>query len=271
MKRNILILGGSSEGFELAERLSGHCLSNDQTQDEFEIISSLAGRTSLPRKPQGAYRTGGFGGAGGLADFIKANSVSAIIDATHPFASTISQNAAIAAATSAIPCLHINRPPWQKTERDNWLQVPSPEVAAETLTNAHSPIFLTIGRLELAAFLTRPELRFLTRAIEPPQKSDPSGLKGEIWPANFTFIYGKGPFSVEAETALFKQHGIKCLVSKNSGSMKAYAKIEVARTLNIPVVMIDRPERPAGETAATVEEAIVWLQQKIAQIEDVNK
>jgi len=257
MHKHILLLGGSSEAFELAQNLNDH--------PHFKVTSSLAGRTSLPRKPVGHLRTGGFGGAKGLASYLTNNNIDAIIDATHPFASKISANAQLAATAINCPLIHLWRPPWQKTTGDHWIDVPTMQAAAACLMPEHSPIFLTIGRLELGSFLTRPDLSFLTRAIEPPKSSDP--IKSdpttqqplEKWPDNFKFIYAKGPFTYKAEEALIKQHNIKAIVTKNSGGDKASAKLEVARALHLPVIMISRPQKPKGPTASTTTEALTWL------------
>lgn len=253
MKKNILLLGGSSEAFELANEMHNH--------PEIKLISSLAGRTSLPRKPKGSFRVGGFGGVTGLLAYLRDQNIDALVDATHPFANTISHNAAKAAEQSGLPRLRICRPAWKKTKADNWIEVSNPAAAAQCLTPDQSPVFLTIGRLELAAFLTRTELTFLTRAIEPPKTTDPAGRSEEAWPENFSFIYGKGPFDFNEELNLIRSHGIRAIVSKNSGSTVAFAKIEVARKLNLPVIMINRPKPPSGITVSSVPEAIAWLEQ----------
>jgi len=265
MIKNILILGGSAEAFILAEKLEVH--------QNYHIISSLAGRTSVPRKPAGAYRTGGFGGIEGLADYIKQENISAIIDATHPFAQKITTNASLAANATHCPIIHICRPPWEKQKDDNWYEVETMEDAASNLKTNQSPTFLTIGRLELSAFINRADIQFLCRAIEPPKKTDPIKQNNNAipnktiantetqWPENFQFIYAKGPYNYENELSLIKHHGIKTIVTKNSGGDKARAKLDVARDLNIPVIMIKRPKIPAGLLVETTNEALTWLEQ----------
>ena len=258
MKKNILILGGSSEGFALAERLD--------TNPAYHPISSLAGRTSLPRKPVGAYRTGGFGGPEGLANYLKSENISALIDATHPFAQSISSNANQAAKRANCPIIHISRPEWQKQKGDQWIEVSSMQEAAAALSPELSPAFLTIGRLELGAFLHREDISFFCRAIEPPKQTDPkkqktsNPMREEEWPDNFNFIYAKGPFSYRDEKKLFEKHSFKAIVTKNSGGEKARAKLDVARDLNIPVIMITRPKTPGDQTVQTIDEALNWLE-----------
>lgn len=253
--KNILLLGGSSEGFELAEKLHLH--------PEIHVISSMAGRTSLPRKPKGELRVGGFGGTEGLVDYIKTNNIAAIIDATHPFAEKISRNVQQAASKTACPCLMICRPPWQKQQGDQWHEVKNVQEAADILTTENAPVFLTIGRLELAAFLSRPDLSFIARAIEPPKPSDSKGPPVCNWPDNLQFIYGKGPFTVKGERELMETYGIRSVVTKNSGSPAAYAKIEVARTLELPVIMIKRPPVPEGPVVKNTKDALTWLEAKV--------
>lgn len=258
MKKTILILGGSSEGFALAERL--------EANSAYHPISSLAGRTSLPRKPVGAYRTGGFGGPEGLANYIQTENISALIDATHPFAQNISSNANQAAKSVNCPIIHISRPEWQKQKGDHWIEVNSMQKAALALSPELGPAFLTIGRLELSAFLHRNDISFFCRAIEPPKQTDPkkqkisNPMREDEWPDNFNFIYAKGPFSYRDEKTLFKQHSFKAIVTKNSGGEKARAKLDVARDLNIPVIMINRPKTPDDQTVQTIDEALNWLE-----------
>ena len=260
MQKQILLLGGSSEAFTLAQTLEQH--------PKFKVISSLAGRTSLPRKPVGTYRTGGFGGLDGLITYLQTNSIEAIIDATHPFATKMSQTAHQAAHKTKLPILHLWRPAWQKKTGDIWIEVDTMQEAATALQPNQTPAFLTIGRLELSPFLSRPDLSFLVRAIEPPKKSEqknhPTSQGQELdWPKNFTFIYAKGPFDYEQERELIQKHNIKTIVTKNSGGPAAYAKLEVARDLKLPVIMVNRPPKPNGQTVASPDEAITWLEKTL--------
>lgn len=255
MKYKILILGGSGEGFALDKALHNH--------PSAIAITSFAGRTSLPRKPLGPFRTGGFGGAEGLAAYIRNENITALIDATHPFAAAISRNAAKAAALTGRPLLHIRRPAWQKTCRDQWVEVKSTEEAASILTSEHSPTLLTTGRLELSSFLNRQDITFIARTIEPAKVNGSVRADEEAYPANFSFIYDKGPFTLENERALIKQYNIRAIVSKNSGGPAASAKLIAARDANLPIIMITRPPlpepNPGTKLAATIEDALTWI------------
>ncbi|RVI37904.1 precorrin-6A/cobalt-precorrin-6A reductase, partial [Sinorhizobium meliloti] len=74
----ILILGGTTEARQLAERLV--------SEPHYDTAISLAGRTADPRPQPLPTRTGGFGGAEGLAVFLRERNIALLIDATHPFA-----------------------------------------------------------------------------------------------------------------------------------------------------------------------------------------
>lgn len=240
MKR-ILILGGTGDAVELANRaaeLSG-----------IEVISSLAGRTQNPINPGGTVRVGGFGGAAGLADYLRDRQIHCLIDATHPFAAQITWNAATAAAAVGIPFLMLIRPAWEKTTGDRWIEVENNAIAATVLPAQR--IFLTIGRQELSAFAHRSDRWFLMRMIDPPAP-DATLPNGKI-------LLERGPFELVNERSLLQSHNIGAIVSKNSGGDATYAKIIAAREMKIPVVMVQRPTMPAGERVTEVEAALSWI------------
>ena len=241
MKR-VLILGGTAEATELAAQAA--------QLEEFQIISSLAGRTQQPTLPTGEVRVGGFGGPAGLADYLQSTAIDLLVDATHPFAAQISHHAATAAAAVPIPRLMLVRPPWQPEPDDRWIEVPSPQAAAAALPEIAQRVFLTIGRQELPTFAPLP-LWFLMRMIDPPQPGTavPQGL----------LLLERGPFALAAEQHLLTHHSIDTIVSKNSGGSATHAKIIAARSLGIPVMMIQRSPLPLGEQVATVADAIAWL------------
>ena len=220
----ILILGGTIEAFELAVRLS-----NDA---RFAPIFSLAGRTAKPVLPPVAHRIGGFGGAQGLADWLRAESIDAIVDATHPFAARISANAAAAARQLGLPLLFLQRPPWRQEDGDNWTRVGDMAQAAAALGEQPARVFLGIGRQEVAAFKAAPQHVYLVRAIEPPD--------ADSLPPQSEVLLQRGPFELAAERELLGAHGIDVVVSKNAGGGAAYAKIAAARQLGLRVVMVER-------------------------------
>jgi precorrin-6A/cobalt-precorrin-6A reductase len=234
----VLVLGGTGEARRLAERL---------VDEGVDVLSSLAGRVADPVLPPGEVRVGGFGGAEGLAAAL--DGVAVLVDATHPFAATMTANAAAAAAATGTPLLRLQRPGWTAGPGDDWRWVDSLEAAAEAVAGFGS-VFLTTGRQGLAAFAGL-RGRCLVRAVDPP--SPPL-------PARTTVVLARGPFTLEEERALMREHAVEVVVTKDSGSGMTAAKLAAARELGLPVVVVRRPPVPPGvPVVATVEEALAWL------------
>jgi precorrin-6A/cobalt-precorrin-6A reductase len=236
----VLILGGTGEARRLATTL---------VDSGVDVLSSLAGRVTEPRVPPGEVRIGGFGGATGLTAWLQANPVRVMVDATHPFAATMTTSAAAAAGATGTPLLRLQRPGWTAQPGDDWRWVDSLEEAAAAVAGAGS-VFLTTGRLGVGAFagLTGD---VLIRSVDPPSLT---------LPERTTVILARGPFTVEEELALMRQHGIGIVVTKDSGGAMTAAKLTAARALGLPVVLVRRPSVPAGvPTVATVEEASAWV------------
>ena len=241
----VLILGGTSEASELARLLS---------QDaRFSPTLSLAGRTVSPDLPAVPYRIGGFGGADGLAQWIAAERIAAIVDATHPFAARISDNAVNVARMQGVPLLSLVRPPWAAEADDRWTSAESVEKAAAALGPQPRRVFLTVGRLELAAFQSAPQHSYLVRTIDAPDAS--------VLPPHAELLLQRGPFDEQAEIALMRSRAIEIAVAKNSGGAATYAKIAAARRLSLPVIMIERPPKPASMRAGNTKAALDWLAQ----------
>ncbi|MFJ3584624.1 cobalt-precorrin-6A reductase [Streptomyces sp. NPDC090127] len=247
---HVLILGGTTEARALAEILHG----------SVRVTSSLAGRVAAPRLPAGEVRIGGFGGVEGLVEWVRAHCVDAVIDATHPFAETISFNAARAAATAHVPLLALRRPGWVPAPGDDWHPVGSLAEAATALTGlgrGHRAgggpggrVFLTTGRMGLAAFADCPQW-FLVRSVDAPEPP---------MPARTEVLLDRGPFTLAGERELLARHRIDVLVTKDSGGAATAPKLTAAREAGIPVVVIRRPPVPAGApVATTVEEAAAWV------------
>ncbi|MBF2066521.1 MAG: cobalt-precorrin-6A reductase [Calothrix sp. C42_A2020_038] len=246
MKASLLILGGTADASELAKQACNI--------PGLEVRVSLAGRTSQPGDISGIVRIGGFGGIDGLITYLRAENIDLLIDATHPFASQISWNAAAAVQKVGIPCLMLVRPQWEKDENDNWVEVESVQTAADILPSFAKRVFLTIGRQQLAPFAHLDNIWFLMRAIDPP--SDIPLPQGKL-------LLARGPFSLEDEKKLLLDYEIDTIVSKNSGGSATYAKIVAARELGIKVVIVQRAAMPAGEKVADVEGAVEWLLNKL--------
>jgi len=240
----VLILGGTRDAVNLA----GAAAALPGT----EVIYSLAGVTQNPNLPGCEVHTGGFGGPEGLQVYLSDAAIDAVIDATHPFAAQIAANVFAACEGIGMPRLKFLRPPWVPETGDNWIEVGSVADAVSYLSDHASAVFLTIGTREIAAFAGLENCRFLIRYIHPP--------KGGVPLKNCEVVVDRGPFLEPGETELIRSHGVQYLVSKNSGGDGAAAKLAAARSLKIPVIMINRPAPPAGAIAEAQEDAVAWLQ-----------
>ncbi|NDW05789.1 cobalt-precorrin-6A reductase [Jiella sp. 40Bstr34] len=239
----MLVLGGTADANALVRALR-------QRWPERRIILSLAGRTREPQVPDHAEtRIGGFGGAEGLAVFLAAESVGVLLDATHPFAAGIARNAAKAADIAGVRRLKMLRPAWQLVEGDRWTKVSCLAEACRALPAGARP-FLALGRQHLSPFTRRSDIRPLARMIEPPEPALP-----ESW----TLVLARPSSDRRAEAALMREHDVTHLVTRNAGGAASYAKVEAAREMGLPVVMIARPQTPEGAVCETVEDVVSAL------------
>ncbi|CQD17096.1 cobalt-precorrin-6x reductase [Mycobacterium europaeum] len=235
----VLLLGGTAEGRALAKTLHPHV----------DIVSSLAGRVPDPALPVGPVRIGGFGGVEGLQRWLLEEGIDAVIDATHPFAATMTAHAAQACAELRIPHLVLARPAWEPGDA---IVVESDTQAAETVAKeGFSRVFLTTGRSGTRAFAGSGAW-FLIRAVTEP---DPASL-----PHRHQLLLSRGPYHYDGEVAVLREHRIDALVTKNSGGNMTRAKVDAAAALSVPVVMVARPPLPAGvSVVGSVEQAAEWL------------
>jgi precorrin-6A/cobalt-precorrin-6A reductase len=238
----VLILAGTGEAAALAEACAG--------QGGLEVISSLAGRTAAPRALPGEVRVGGFGGAAGLEQFLRARAVDRVVDASHPFAEQISRHAATACRAAGVPRLRLLRPTWPKQPGDRWHEVDDLAAAAALLPQIGRRAFLTVGHGELAAFAGLERVWLLIRTIEAP-----AGVPLE----RALCVQARGPFALTDELALLREHRIDVLVTKASGGEATYAKLVAARSLCLPVIMVRRPPPPEGPVVSSVAAALAWL------------
>ncbi|CAM4441035.1 Precorrin-6A reductase [Mycobacterium basiliense] len=235
----LLLLGGTAEGRALAARLHPH----------IDIVSSLAGRVADPALPVGSVRVGGFGGINGLRRWLVEERIDAVVDATHPFASTMTAHAAQVCGELGLPYLVLARPPWDPGAA---IVVPSDAAAAEVVEQQQfSRIFLTTGRSGTAAFADSGAW-FLIRAVTPPDNA--------LLPRRRRLLLSRGPYRYDNELQLLREHAIDALVTKNSGGDMTRAKLDAAAALDIAVVMVARPALPSGvSTVSTVEQAAAWV------------
>ncbi|MPZ59154.1 MAG: cobalt-precorrin-6A reductase [Rhizobiales bacterium] len=241
--RHILILGGTVEARQLAGRLAH--------RTDLGVTLSLAGRTAQPAVQPMPVRSGGFGGVGGLADYLSAQHIDTLIDATHPYAAVISKHAAESAARTGTPILALRRPPWIPVAGDRWIDVDDVAGAVRALGDTPHRVFLAIGRNEVAAFAAAPQHNYVVRSVDP--------VEPPLAVPNATYIVARGPFSETGERVLLTTHRTEFVVSKNSGSDATYGKITAARALGIAVVMLRRPTLPAVPSVESVEDAVRWL------------
>ncbi|MGE4218309.1 MAG: cobalt-precorrin-6A reductase [Alphaproteobacteria bacterium] len=242
-RRTVLILGGTGEALALARRLAA--------VPEIRAVSSLAGRTRSPVKPEGELRIGGFGGVDGLVRYIRDEKVDVVVDATHPFAAQMSANAAAACDVAHVARLLLLRAEWPRLEGDDWHVVSSIEAAVAALPLLGRRVFLTTGGTEIRPFGRLAEHWFLIRVVDTPRLRLPL--------PNYEVVVGRGPFAEADDAALMQRHGIEVLVSKNSGGPATYGKIAAARRLGVPVVMVARPVPPLSFTVETAEAAARWV------------
>ncbi|MCP3818262.1 cobalt-precorrin-6A reductase [Streptomyces sp. A3M-1-3] len=236
MTAHILILGGTAEARRLAQELAG--------RPGLRVTSSLAGRVAEPRMPPGEVRVGGFGGVAGLADWLRAHEVAVLVDATHPFAETMSAHAAEASARTGTELLALRRPGWEAGPGDQWHWTGSLAEAAALLPALGTRILLTTGRLGLAAFADPGlgQLHFLVRSVDPPEPPLPRHTR---------VVLDRGPYTLAGERELLRTYDIDVLVTKDSGGQATAAKLTAARELGLPVVVVRRPDPPAGVTVVT--------------------
>jgi precorrin-6A/cobalt-precorrin-6A reductase len=251
MTHSILILGGTTDARLLAGKLA------DGSGDR--ILLSMAGRTREPVAQPVPVRSGGFGGAVGLANFIRENSFDLLVDATHPYAARISANAVEAAVLAAVPLVALERPAWERQAGDTWHSVASIEDAVTALGPHPKRAFLALGRQELLPFEAAPQHRYLIRSVDPVEP--PLDLP------EARYVTARGPFVLEDEKRMLSDAEIEIVVSKNSGGSASYGKIEAARLLGLPVIMIERPLRANTETVSSIDAALAVIRHHIASLE----
>ncbi|GHG79016.1 cobalt-precorrin-6A reductase [Pseudodonghicola xiamenensis] len=238
----ILLLGGTTEASQLARALA---------EAGVEAIFSYAGRTAQPVEQPLPTRVGGFGGVAGLESFLREEGITHVVDATHPFAAGMSRNAAEACDAANIPLCALERTPWQARPGDDWCHVPDIPAAVAALPEAPARVFLAIGKQTLDAFAVKPQHHYLLRLVDPPEAPLPL--------PDTAVEIARGPFTLDGDLALLRQHAIDRIVAKNAGGTGARAKLDAARALGLRVILIDRPEVPARQVFATVAEVMDWL------------
>lgn len=238
----ILLLGGTTEASALAKTLA---------ETGADAVFSYAGRTAKPVSQPLPTRVGGFGGVEGLAEYLRTESITHVIDATHPFAAQMSTNAVHACDAAGVPLCAFERPAWQAGEGDWWLHVDSIEEAVDALPDTPARVFLAIGKQNLSQFAAKPQHHYLLRLVDAPEADLPL--------PQTTVEIARGPFDVAGDTELMQRHAVTHVIAKNAGGAGAAAKLTAARSLNLPVIMIGRPQVPERPVKGSVAEVMAWL------------
>ena len=244
--QKLLLLGGTLEARQIAVALAG-------SQKQFQATLSLAGVTSTPSDPGIPVRTGGFGGAEGLADYLAKNEIKVLVDATHPFATHISANAEEACRIADVERFALWRPAWKPVPDDDWTEFRNwPELMAGIPDGAR--IFLAAGHDGIGAIandlrLGEGRITCIARAIEEP-RDRPSGVE---------FLKSRPAKTWQEEAELLQGEGVSHLVAKNSGGEASRAKLDAARQLSLPVLLLARPVPPAKPLYETVEDILAAL------------
>jgi precorrin-6A/cobalt-precorrin-6A reductase len=244
----LLILGGTSEAAELARAVARDA--------RIDGTISLAGRTRNPLPQALPSRSGGFGGIEGFVRYLQDQRIDAVIDATHPFAARMTGPAVAAPRQAGARLLVVLRPAWRQGEGDRWTMVPDMPAAARALPMQPCRVLLTVGQQELAPFANVPRHHYVIRSVDPPA---PARL-----PPLAEMIAARGPFAEADEFLLLRARRIDVIVTKNSGGSATRAKLAAARTLRLPVVMVQRPPPPDAKTVGSVAEALRWLDRHAA-------
>ncbi|MFY2824643.1 cobalt-precorrin-6A reductase [Ruegeria sp. MALMAid1280] len=238
---HLLILGGTTEANALAQTVA---------EQGIPATYSYAGRVENPRPQPLPVRVGGFGGAKGLASYLRDHAVTHVVDATHPFAAQMSGNAVAACHETGVPHAALTRPAWDAQDGDRWHHVADINGAVDALSGAPQRVFLAVGRMHLEDFAAQPQHHYLLRLVD-----EPDGLPLP----SCDVVVSRGPFTVAEDQALLQQHGIELVVSKNAGGTGARAKLDAARALGVPVLMIDRPALPQRTELSNVAQVLDWL------------
>ncbi|MEX0339400.1 MAG: precorrin-6A reductase [Arenibacterium sp.] len=242
VSKHLLLLAGSGEARDIAARLT-------RWPDVRVTVSQLyESRTGLAfAQPT---RLGGFGGAEGFEAFMREAGIDAVLDAAHPFAVRVGARASRYCAKHGLAYARVLRPPWEAKAGDNWHEVPD-EATARAALRAGQRVFTTTGLSGIDTLTADPAIQFFVRRLRDDPVPD--------MPSHISFVHGVGPFSKEDEIATLRDLKIDVLIVKNSGGTASATKLEAARALDLPVILLARPKQPDGRVLNSVAEALDWV------------
>lgn len=235
----VLLLGGTTEASAMAQRLA---------KAKIDTVFSYAGRTRAPILQPLPTRLGGFGGVAGLRDYLHSEAITHVIDATHPFAAGMSNNAF--EACTDIPLVRLERPPWTPQSGDNWYMVDRINDMPDALPDTPATVFLAIGKQQIGLFAAKPQHHYILRLVDAPDALLPL--------PRTSVIIARGPFTTDGDTTLMIKHKVTHVLAKNAGGTAAIAKLDAARALRLPVIMAERPAL-RGEALPTINAVMAWL------------
>jgi precorrin-6A/cobalt-precorrin-6A reductase len=239
---HILLLAGSFEARRLAEALSAQGVSYDAWLSE-----APRGAATMPKIP--LLRRFDTGDA--MRDAMAEGGYTAILDASHVFDRSVTQQGFAAAEMLGLPYLRLERPAWDVTENPNWHHVRD-VTAANGMIGQRARVFCATGWDSLPEY---------------------DGFQGEVLmlrqtrrhtrPAPYPFVelvFGDPPFSAADEQALFEQQKVDMLICRNLGGRASRPKLDAATALGLKVILIDRPSAPEGlQAVADIQAAVDWV------------
>lgn len=237
----LLLLAGTGEAKEIAKRLS---------RMGVPARASLAGATRAPAGLALPTDSGGFGGESGFKSYVQRHDITAVLDATHPFAHRISHRSAEICKSMGLSYCQLLRPAWAPGPDDKWITLSREEDAALHIPDG-SKVFLATGRQTLNRFANLAGCHLICRQIDPPDRPFPF--------PNGSYLIGRPPFSEEDEFTLFKDLGVDWLIAKNAGGTASRTKLDAAGRLGIGVALLERPPQPDALRVTCVEAALDWV------------
>ncbi|MGK7894201.1 MAG: cobalt-precorrin-6A reductase [Xenococcus sp. (in: cyanobacteria)] len=249
--KKIWLIGGTKDSAEIAKAIA-----NNQIPTIVTVTTNSA-KNLYP--PNFSVRIGCFS-IKQMEQFCLQEQIIAIVDASHPFATEVSQNAIAISQLKNIPYLCYERKPCQLSNKNHNLTLDS----FETLLNGDylqgHRVLLTVGCKILPQFKTwhgRATLfaRVLPR-VDSLQIALDSGFKSD------RIIAIRPPITAELEIALWQKWQISLVVTKASGKAGGEnIKHQVADSLGIPLITIARPKIFYPEQTSCIKEVMAFCRQ----------